>query len=154
MSCLLTCQELFQKIFSKRLSRSGDCHGCGSRSSMHSYRNVICSPTMLTIRIISPDDAAGFVHPIACPPVLNFGGERFKLLGAINYNRRAAHFSSCVIVNGRLYSAEEGMPSSSEKYLSWKEGYSQGGGWDGLLGKTTRSITKWIFYRWVETITI
>jgi hypothetical protein len=82
-----------------------------------------------------------------------FGGERFKILGAIDFNARTAHFSSRVIFNSHLYSAQEGVPSSREKYLSWK-GYSKGDEWDGLLGKSKEATTSWIFYRWVETIVL
>lgn len=84
--------------------------------------------------------------------MLSFGGKRFKLLGVINHNESAAHFSSCIFFDGHLYSAQEGIPSPEQKYLSWKDGYTERGGWDGLLGKSARATPVWVFYGRVEPI--
>jgi hypothetical protein len=121
---------------------------------MSPYREVISPPNLLAIRTISPENPASIHYPIVCPRILKFGDDRFKLVGAINYNASTAHFSSCIIFNGYLYSAEEGIPNTAQKCLTWKAGYSDGGGWDGQLGKEGAASTAWIFYRLVETIII
>ena len=145
-------QEMFERVFSKESARNRACSNCGS--PVRSHRDVVCPPSIFTIRFNSPDNAWRLVSPIVCPPLLSFGGERFKLLGAINHNESAHHFSSCIVFKGHLYSAQEGLPSTEQKYLSRKDEYSERRGWDGILGKSQRSTPVWVFYAWVETIVL